>query len=461
MADQAHSTGTATSRAHTLRPAARKATKARLALSGPSGSGKTWTALSIAEVLAPGGRYVIIDTEPSDDNNTAAELYADRFAFDLIDWTQPPFDPRDLTLTIKQLGDQGIDVLIVDSASAFWRGEGGTLDIADGRFGGWRVGTPAQNQLIDAILRAPMHVIFCTRAKQAYAVEEKPDGRQKVTKLGLEPIQRADIEYEFQVVGMIDNDHRIDIGKTRCADLAGLSFVANKQGELAAIYRDWLAKGLALITQTDADLLTSAFGAIDDADERKTAKAAFVAAFGRPAEIETDRLADAWTHVAAATGVPVHRFTPDRDDETACADCGLGRRAGWHDSQAEPAPPPPGDETPPTGTDETVREAQTAAEGLSDDAEAPFAPAETANRPGPTPEQAAAAAEAEAALEAAEAALDRRREIIANIDGTPPAQVRERLVHLGLDASGSARQARDRLIDHLWRAETETADATA
>lgn len=338
---QQQTTGTATSRAGSLRQAQRKATKARLAMSGASGSGKTWTALSIAEILAPGGRVVHIDTEPSDDNNTAAELYADRFAFELIDWTQPPWDPRDLALTVRDLGNQDIDVMIIDSASAFWRKQGGTLDIAGGRFGGWRTATPAQDDLIDAILRAPFHVIVCTRAKQAYAVEEGNDKKQTVKKLGLEPIQRDDMEYEFQVVAMIDGDHRIDIGKTRCADLAGMSFPANQQAKLGDIYRDWLAKGLTLITQTDADLLIEAFSVIGDPEARKTAKASFLETLGKPSELETERLGEAWELVERLTDVPPHVFDPDDVESHICGPCRLGRRAGWHvpaDAAVEPTP---------------------------------------------------------------------------------------------------------------------------
>lgn len=347
MAEQ-HTTGTATSRASSLRPAQRKATKARLAMSGASGAGKTWTALSIAEVLAPGGRFVHIDTEPSDDSNTAAELYSDRFTFELIDWTSPPWDPRDLALTIRDLGDAGIDVLIVDSASAFWRKQGGTLDIAGGRFGGWRTATPAQDDLIDAMLRAPFHVIFCTRAKMAYAVEEGNDKKQSVKKLGLEPIQRDDMEYEFQVVAMIDGDHRIDIGKTRCADLAGLSFPANQQGKLATIYSEWLSRGLTLITQTESDLLVSALNVLSVPDERKDAKAAFVEALGKPTELDVEKLREAWLLVESLTGVPAHEFAPDDVESTLCTHCGLGRRAGWHRAGDVPvaAVAPPDEEDP-------------------------------------------------------------------------------------------------------------------
>lgn len=352
-----NTTGTATSRAGTIRTATRKATKARLAMSGPSGAGKTWTALCIAEVLAPGGRYVLIDTEPSDDNNTAAELYADRFSFDVIDWTDPPFDPRDLTLTVKDLGNAGeTDVLIVDSASPFWRGEGGSLDIADGRFGGWQTATPAQNAMVEAILKAPFHVIFCTRAKQAYAVEQQGE-KQTVRKLGLAPIQRDDIEYEFQVVAMIDVEHRIDIGKTRCADLAGLSFHANQQFTLAQTYKAWLDRGLELITQTDADLLRQALAGLPTQDERNEARRSFKEAFGSVDAMEVGTLDAAWAHVSSVTGIDPHPYTPMAHDPATCAECELGRRARWHVGLAAPrAVERPALRADPDATDESAQE---------------------------------------------------------------------------------------------------------
>ena len=103
MTDQApRTTGTATSRARYVRPAVRRPTKARLAVTGPSGSGKTWTALSVAEVLAPGGRVLVIDTERGDDGQGAAELYADQFSFSTLEWL-PPYDPRDLAITLDSV----------------------------------------------------------------------------------------------------------------------------------------------------------------------------------------------------------------------------------------------------------------------------------------------------------------------------------------------------------------------
>lgn len=293
---QPRSTGTATSRARLARPAVRKQAYARLALSGASGSGKTWTSLSVATKLAAdmdNRRILVIDTEPADSGQGAAELYADRFDFDTIQWF-PPYDPRDLALTLRDLDPNEYGVVIVDSASHFWRGEGGTLDIAGGKFGGWKTATPAQDDLVDAILRAPMHVIVCTRAKQEYLVEEGNDGKQKVTKLGLAPVQRDDLEYEFQVVAMIDQQHEIEIGKTRCADLAGAKYRANHQDDFAEVYARWLAGGLQLARQTEVDALRAAMNMIPDAKKRQDVKRAWLSSFGDPQQLPADRVPDAW-----------------------------------------------------------------------------------------------------------------------------------------------------------------------
>jgi len=307
--DDDTTTGTATSRLRQGRAGQRRATKARLALSGASGSGKTWTALSVAERLADGGPVVVVDTEPADGRNSAAELYADRFRFDVIGW-EAPYDPRDLALTLAELGDQrvpgslwngpagGYQVIIVDSASHFWRGKGGTLDVAGGKFSGWKVATPVQDRLVDTILRSPAHVIVCTRAKQDYQAEQGSDGKQRVVKLGLAPIQRDDLEYEFQVVVMMDEAHSMEIGKTRAAVLAGERFAQNEQGRFADIYADWLNAGVELIRQADADQLGEAFELITDRQLRTAAKASFVALFGKPSLLTADQLPAALAWVA-------------------------------------------------------------------------------------------------------------------------------------------------------------------
>lgn len=359
---RATTTGTATSRLGQGRAAARRATRARLALSGASGSGKTWTALSVAMVLAGDGPVLMIDTEPADGRNTAGELYADQFRFDVIQW-EPPYATPDLALTIREAGDHlvpgskwagrdgGYAVIMVDSASHFWRGQGGTLDVAGGRYGGWKEATPMQDALVDTILRSPAHVLVCTRAKQDYQLEQGTDGKQKVTKLGMAPIQRDDLEYEFQVVVTLDESHQLEVGKTRAAPLAGMRYRANEQAQFAQQYAAWLASGEPeLARQADADLLAAGFDAITDAQVRGAAKQAFVGVFGKPSMIPAERLADARAWVADAVARASAPAGPS-DEPTAPPAAGDAETPpeapGGPEGGAEPgAPAPPAVESP-------------------------------------------------------------------------------------------------------------------
>lgn len=373
MTTQPRTTGTATSRLAKARRGTRRRTKARLALSGPSGAGKTWTALSVAQVIgaerSEDGRVIrpasvlVIDTEPGDGNQGASELYADAFDFDVIEWLAP-YDPRDLALTIRDAGTQ-YDVIIVDSASHFWKGQGGTLDIAGGRFGGWKAATPAQDELVDAILRCAAHVIVCTRAKQDYQVEEDPNGKQTVKKLGLAPIQRDDLEYEFQVVAMIDVEHRLDVGKTRAAVLAGRSYPPGQQDRMAEEYREWLEAGVQFIRLSDVEALRSGFDSLDNEQERRKLKTMFRSEFGDPTQLSEDRLPSVWAWLSGQLGMEVHRPVNVGDDGR-CGFCLALTAAGWHDPTG-PEPTPPAHPTDPEPVEDPAPGPMAATDGMTED----------------------------------------------------------------------------------------------
>lgn len=223
-----------------ITPAVRTGRKARVALSGPAGSGKTWTALVIARELAPQGKVLVIDTEKG-----SASLYADEFTFETIDWA-PPFDPRELAGAIGETS-RSYDVVIADSLSHFWQGEGGTLTIVDGAaarargnsFAGWKEGTPAQDQMVAAMLAADCHIIATMRSKTEYVLELQ-NGRQVPRKVGMAPVQRDGIEYEFTVTADLDYEHSVLIAKTRCAPLADKMFKAGRASDMGRILREWL-----------------------------------------------------------------------------------------------------------------------------------------------------------------------------------------------------------------------------
>lgn len=224
------------SRLTLAKPAVRPSLKARLMLSGPAGAGKTYTALDIAAVL--GTTTLVIDTEKE-----SALTYADEFEFTHLPW-QEPYDPRELAAVLTE-ADAAHDVIIVDSLSHFWGGAGGTLDIADGKFGGWKTARPAQQDAVAALLGCRAHVIVCVRSKMEHVQELDPkSGKQVVRKLGMAPQQDSTLEYELNLACEIDIDHRIAVSKSRSTAVpVGRTFAPGHARDMAKDYAAWLASG--------------------------------------------------------------------------------------------------------------------------------------------------------------------------------------------------------------------------
>ena len=223
--------------------ATKKQAKLRMALIGPSNSGKTYTALRVATNLVPGGKVAFIDTERG-----SASKYADKFDFDVLELES--FDPEKYVEAIRDAENAGYDVIIVDSLSHAWMGKGGALEQVDNAaarqkgnsYTAWRDVTPKHNKLVEAMVASRAHIIGCMRAKTEYVLEEDDRGRKVPRKIGMAPIQRDGMEYEFDVVGDMDHDNRFIVTKTRCSDLHGKVFV--KPGEeLAEILTKWLTDG--------------------------------------------------------------------------------------------------------------------------------------------------------------------------------------------------------------------------
>lgn len=229
--------------------------KARVALDGPAGSGKTFTALSWARTL--GDKIAVVDTE-----RRSASYYADLFSFDTAD-ILPPYNPAKLIDAFTAAEQEGYDVVIVDSLSHFWDGEGGFLDIADAAgkkagdnsWAGWKTATPQLRHLVDIMLGSQMHVIVTMRSRTEWATEEYQDsnGRKKTrpVRLGLAPVMRAGMEYEFTVVGDLDLDHRTTISKTRCHLLADL-VIQPGRFDAAEQFKTWLESGEAQLVDVRA-----------------------------------------------------------------------------------------------------------------------------------------------------------------------------------------------------------------
>lgn len=231
--------------------ATKAAAKLRLALIGCAGHGKTYTALAVATAL--GQRVAVLDTERG-----SASKYADLFPFDVL--ALDDYAPQTYCAVIRAAEAAAYDVLVIDSLSHAWVGKGGVLEMHDNAtkrqrtansYTAWRDVTPQHNALVDAMLQANLHVVVTLRAKTKYIIETAENGRQAPRKVGLEPVQRDGLEYEFDVVGTLTEENDLIISKTRCPALAG-KLLSKPGADFAATLRDWLTDGVAVEPQADA-----------------------------------------------------------------------------------------------------------------------------------------------------------------------------------------------------------------
>ncbi len=224
-----------------FKKAVKSKAKARIGLIGPSGSGKTYTALRLGTYL--GGTMAVIDTE-----HGSASKYADEFQFDTLELDN--FNPQQYINGISEAGKAGYDVLIIDSLTHAWAGTGGALEMAEqlkakhsgNKFAAWGDVTPLHNRLIEAMLAYPGHLIVTMRSKMDYIQTQNEKGNTVIRKVGMAPVQRDGMEYEFDIVGDMDLDHNLIISKTRCRSLDGS--IINRPGkDLAGAIQAWLSDG--------------------------------------------------------------------------------------------------------------------------------------------------------------------------------------------------------------------------
>lgn len=231
----------------------RRKSKLRMALMGVSNSGKTLGALYIAYgITGDWGKIALIDTE-----HERARFYAERTDLEiptgefLYEALTPPFSPKRYNTLIDEAADAvGEDgVIIVDSLSHAWNGEGGVLDIKEqisaqagkNSYTAWNEAGQEQNALINKLFAVQCHTIVTLRSKMQYVLETNERGKQQPVKVGLGAVQRDDMEYEFDIVLSIDRSHIATASK----DVTFLDgYGAMITPELGRAIAGWLDNGI-------------------------------------------------------------------------------------------------------------------------------------------------------------------------------------------------------------------------
>jgi hypothetical protein len=226
-----------------FQPATKEQAFLKMALMGPAGSGKTYTALRFAHAL--GERIAVLDSEHGSASKYVGES-PDGIAW-AFDTLQPDtFPPTLYTDAINLAVREGYQVLVIDSLSHAWASKGGALEIKDtvggNQWTAWRKVTPMQDEMVDAILRTPLHIIATMRSKMGYIQEQGESGKSAIVKVGMEPVQRPGIEYEFDIVIDLDWGHVGVVTKSRCPAVADL-MVPNPGPNLLKPIIAWLSDG--------------------------------------------------------------------------------------------------------------------------------------------------------------------------------------------------------------------------
>lgn len=201
-----------------LRPAKREAAPVLVGIAGPSGGGKTYSSLRLARGLADGKPFAFIDTE-----NGRALHYADYFPEMQHGHLRAPFTPAAYTEAIVTADDAGYGVIVVDSMSHEWEGDGGVLKMQEAEFArmgsregarmaSWIAPKTAHKDMVRTLLQVKAHVILNMRAEdkvEMVKVGDKTEVRAKETLtsiLGWIPICERRLPFELTMSFLVTPD---------------------------------------------------------------------------------------------------------------------------------------------------------------------------------------------------------------------------------------------------------------
>jgi hypothetical protein len=202
-----------------IQPATKFKSPARVCIWGTQKVGKTHGALALATALAgEDGKVGVISSEYA-----SSQLLQHRFPHDIVNLAEVDensnlvpgaFSAARYEEAIKLFTQARYDVIIIDSLSHVWEGEGGLLEAVNkpgqNTFDdGWRVNTPIYKHLINTILAARCHIIITLRAKDAYVMEEYiKKNNEKGTRpknVGLCPVMRKGFGFEMHLTLRMDS----------------------------------------------------------------------------------------------------------------------------------------------------------------------------------------------------------------------------------------------------------------
>jgi hypothetical protein len=172
----------------TWEPARRDGFGLFIALAGGSRSGKTFSALELATGIAgPRGKIAAVDTESKRMSHYSSQFTFHRASMD------PPFSPDRFAEHALSAETAGFSVLVIDSFSLEWAGEGGVLDWHERELQkmvpsgneterkkksrtAWIKPKAAHKAMMNSLLQRKIPIIFCLRAEEKFDEFFRPLG---------------------------------------------------------------------------------------------------------------------------------------------------------------------------------------------------------------------------------------------------------------------------------------------
>jgi uncharacterized protein YfbU (UPF0304 family) len=163
-------------------------------------------------------------------------LYADSFDYDILD-LKPPYEPESYISAMDDAESDGYDILVIDSTTHEWSGQGGCLEIhanikGKDSYMNWKSVSPRHEAFMEKILDSKLHIFATVRGKDAY---ERSEDKGKVTyeKVAYGYDQRKNLEYLFFTSFMIDlKSHRAEAVKDNTGIFTLQDRLSEKHGKL-------------------------------------------------------------------------------------------------------------------------------------------------------------------------------------------------------------------------------------
>ncbi|PHG03517.1 hypothetical protein COI63_23205 [Bacillus toyonensis] len=266
--------------------AQREKMKAVIGFIGCSGSGKTagalLTAFGMMQEAYPDlsdeevwKKIGVIDTEHNRSKLHVGLVYGETKigSFLHINFT-PPYTTERYNVAVQVMQQAGAEVLIIDSLSHNWQGEGGIVETHGGMSGNsfqnWGKLASETTKLIKTLTENDVHILATLRTKTEYVVESDSNGKMAPRKVGMKPVQKDELEYEFMLNFVIDIEHVADTSKDNTQMFEGCP--QKITAEVGRKLYQWLELGIDVKAEEEARRTSLIHQVMDISNEHAEAK---------------------------------------------------------------------------------------------------------------------------------------------------------------------------------------------